>query len=321
MTKAKVALVLGSGGARGLAHIGVLKVLEKNNIPIHLIVGTSMGAFVGGFYAAGTGIDLMENLALSVDRKFVARMLAPSFHRSGFVNGERIRSYLQELLGDLYVDQLRIPFASVSADLTTGEEIIHDRGHLVDAIMASIAIPGVFKPIRYENRYLVDGGIVNPLPVSVAHKLGADVVIAVNSTPLPSQVGKQKRTQSINRLNKTITAMRDRLLRQTKMFDDKPIDQNVFQQEKGGLTNASLASATQPHLLQTLMQSVATVETKLQVLHLTQWHADVLISPVIEGMNLLDFYRAKEMIDAGEHAANAALAEIRTAILRKAQET
>jgi len=162
MAKAKVSLVLGGGGARGLAHIGVLKVLEKNHLPISFIVGTSMGALVGGVYAAGTGIELMEKLALSVDWKFVTKMLAPSLPISGFVDGERIRSYLREFLGNPYIEQLRTPFSSVATDLTTGDEVIHDSGPLVDAIMASIAIPGIFKPVVYQNRYLVDGGLVNP---------------------------------------------------------------------------------------------------------------------------------------------------------------
>jgi len=314
MIKAKVALVLSSGGARGLAHIGVLKVLEKNNIPIHLIVGTSMGAFVGGFYAAGTGVDLMEEVALSVNKKFVAKMLAPGLPKSGLVNIDRIRSYLREFLGDLEIEQLRIPFASVATDLTTGEEVIHDSGPLVEAIIASIAIPGLFRPVHYQNRYLVDGGLVNPLPVSIAHKFGADVIIAVNVTPAPSKVGKPKESKGVFRLNRTVATLRERLLQQTGTSTSP---EQINENKRPGKEKSSASPTTDvepPHLLQTLMQSVATVETRLQALHLAQWPAHVLISPVIEGFNVLEFHRANELIASGEKAANIALSEIRSVI-------
>jgi len=324
MTKVEVALVLGGGGARGLAHIGILKVLEKNHIPIHLIVGTSMGAFVGGFYAAGTGIALMEELALSVDRTFVAKMLSPSLSTSGLVDGERVRSYLEEFLGDLHIEELRIPFSSVSTDLTTGEEVILSRGPLADAIMASIAIPALFKPVRYEDRYLVDGGLVNPLPVSVAHRLGADVIIAVNITQVLSKVGKSNRGEGAFRLNKTISTLKERLLLQMRKFDWKKIDENDPPGKEKDPVDSTLTDAAPPHVFQTLMQSVAVVETKLQALHLAQWPADVLISPVIRGINVLDFHRAKELIDCGEEAANTALPHICSAIedrTKKLKET
>jgi len=324
MTKVEVALVLGGGGARGLAHIGILKVLEKNHIPIHLIVGTSMGAFVGGFYAAGTGIDLMEELALSVDRKFVAKMLSPSLSTSGLVDGERVRSYLEEFVGNLNIEELRIPFSSVSTDLATGEEVIFSSGSLVDAIMASIAIPALFKPVRYQGRYLVDGGLVNPLPVSVAHKLRANVVIGVNVTPGPSKVGKPSKDQRVFRLNKTISKLRERLLLRMRKFDWKQIDENYAPEKEKDPVNSTLSDIAPPHVFQNLMKSVAVVETNLQALQLAQWPADVLISPAIGGFNLLDFHRAKDVIDGGEEAANTALPHIRSAIegrTKKLKET
>jgi NTE family protein len=193
MTKTKIALVLGGGGARGLAHIGVLKVLEKNHLPIDIIVGTSIGALIGGFYAARTSIELIEKMALSVDLKFVAKMLAPSFSTSGLVDGERVRSFLGKFLGEIKIEDMTIPFSSVATDLTTGEEVIFTSGSLVDAIMASIAIPMLFNPVHYQNRYLVDGGLVNPLPVSVAYRLGAEVIIAANVTPLPSTLARHSK--------------------------------------------------------------------------------------------------------------------------------
>jgi len=314
MSETRVALVLGGGGARGLAHIGVLKVLEKNNVPIHHIVGTSMGAFVGGFYAAGTNIKLMEQLALSVDRKFVAQMLSPSLSMSGLVDGERVRSYLDEFLGNANIEDLGIPFSSVATDLTTGDELIFSSGSLVDAIMASIAIPALFKPVRYQGRYLVDGGLVNPLPVSIAHKLGANVVIAVNVTPGRSRVGKPSRDQRVFRLNRTISTLRSRVLQQARKFDWKQIDENDPPGKEKDAVDSTLSDAASPHVFQTLMQSVAVVETKLQALQLVQWPADVLISPIIGGFSLLDFHRAKDVIDCGEEAANTALPDIRSAI-------
>ncbi len=314
--KPKVAVVLGGGGARGLAHIGVLKVLEENNIPIDLVVGTSMGAFIGGFYTSGISVQDMEKIAGSVNRNFVAKMLTPNLSISGLVDGNRIRDYLKTFIGDSNIEQLKIPFASVATNLNTGEEVVLDRGSVAEAIMASIAIPALFKPVFYQNCYLLDGGFVNPLPVSVAHKLGADVIIAVNVAPNPSKrinKNSKKKDYDVTRLNRTVSLLRKRLLNQTQ---EKVVQKNQDDRSSTDTTSIDENSTNPefPSMLKSVMQSISIVEYSLMSLHLKDNKPDVLISPAVSEIQLLEFYRAKELIKAGYDSATQALSEIRSAI-------
>lgn len=181
----RVGLALGSGGARGAAHVGVLKVLEREGIKVSAIVGSSIGAMVGGAYAAGLPLPRIEEEWLSTNRAKLLRSLLPTFPRAGLSSGAGLRGYLREILGDMRIEELPIPFAAVATDLDTGEAVVLRSGPLVDAIRASTAIPGVFQPVRWEGRLLVDGGMTEPLPVRICRELGADVVIAVDTNPAP----------------------------------------------------------------------------------------------------------------------------------------
>ncbi len=180
MKKRRIALVLGSGGARGLAHIGVLKALVRFKIPIDLVIGTSMGAFIGGFYCNDYSPEEMVKIALSVDKLFTLKMLIPSFPKFGLIDPEKIKDYLKQYLDNKNIEDLKTSFFAISTDLISGREIIFNSGSLVDSITASVAIPGLIKPHYYRERYFVDGGLVNPLPVSVAYKLKSHYIIAVN---------------------------------------------------------------------------------------------------------------------------------------------
>jgi len=300
----KLALVLGGGGARGLAHIGVLKALEKNNIKVDLVVGTSMGAFVGGFYAAGISVYEMEEIALSVDRVMVAKMLAPGLSSSGFVDNERIRKYLKRYLGELNIEQLQIPFASIATDLITGEEVIIDKGSLVEAIMASIAIPALFQPVYHSNRYLIDGGLTNPLPVSAAKKLNAKRIIAVNIAPNPDRIKKRMNDEKNNAgfsINKTVSLLRARLLRENNNL--KLENEKESSEINNNTHKADEINTYSPNAMRTLMQSVSIVENSLITLHLKEAKPDVMLSPKVGEFDMLAFYKAKELIACGEEAA------------------
>ncbi|NLS44315.1 MAG: hypothetical protein GX969_01030 [Firmicutes bacterium] len=183
--KRGVGLALSSGSARGLAHIGVLKVLEKERIPIKAIAGSSMGALIGGLYAAGVPPTELENIALKATRRTVLTHidLIPSL--KGLVLGKKIEGMLRSFVGDKDFGELNIPMAIVATDIFTGEEVVFkDSGDLVDAIRASISIPVVFVPVRIGDRTLVDGGIVNPVPVNVLPALDSDAVrVAVSVIP------------------------------------------------------------------------------------------------------------------------------------------
>jgi len=179
LRKPKIGLALGSGGARGLAHIGVIKILEGNNIPIDFIAGSSIGAMIGGFYAASKDIKRVEELALNNNWRQMLYFIDFSFHK-GFIGGERIKKFIKNNIDKTNFEDCEVPFAVVATDLKTGEVVVINKGEIVPAIRASISFPLVFKPIEQKGRLLVDGGLSLPVPVKVVRKMGADIVIAVN---------------------------------------------------------------------------------------------------------------------------------------------
>ena len=184
MPNRKIGLALGGGAARGLAHIGVLEVLQKEGIPIDMIAGTSAGAAVGALYAQGKDAIQIKELALGLGWKKLAPLVDLSLPKTGFIRGKKIKDLLESFVGgDIQFADLKLPFACVATDIDTGEEIVLDHGSVSEAIRASISIPGIFTVVSHEGRYLVDGGLVNPVPVSTIKRMGADFIIAVNVIP------------------------------------------------------------------------------------------------------------------------------------------
>ena len=174
---AKVALVLGAGASRGFAHVGVLKSLEAQKVPIHLIVGTSAGSFVGSLYAYGYDAFELQKMALALQRDDVADLTLPD---NGFVRGERLENFVNRTVRQTTIEKLKIPFRAVATNLQTGEETVFATGNTGKAVRASCSIPGVFQPVRIGDKAYVDGGVVSPVAVDAARKAGADVVIAVD---------------------------------------------------------------------------------------------------------------------------------------------
>lgn len=179
MKKKIIALALGGGTARGFAHIGVIKVLVENKIPIDLISGTSMGAVVGAFYAKNLNILEVEELALKNSGWRMLNMIDP-FFRIGLIRGLKVEKFIKRYLGDCSISDLKLPFVAVATNLETGEPYYFSRGNLISAIRASISLPLIFTPAHYNNMIFVDGGLTEPVPVDAALENGADVVIAVN---------------------------------------------------------------------------------------------------------------------------------------------
>ncbi|MFA5127726.1 MAG: patatin-like phospholipase family protein [Patescibacteria group bacterium] len=179
MTHAKIGLALGSGAARGLAHIGVLKVLERNNIPIDYISGASIGAVVGALYAATRNVAEMEKVVTEADWKLFLSLIDPTVV-NGMIKGEKIKKFLRRFVGDMTFADLKIPLAVVATDLQTGEPVILDKGDVVDAIMASSTVPLVFQPVKMNDHILVDGGLSHPVPTQILRERGMKKVIAVN---------------------------------------------------------------------------------------------------------------------------------------------
>ncbi|HEY3314116.1 MAG TPA: patatin-like phospholipase family protein [Bacillota bacterium] len=177
MVRKKVGLALGGGAAKGLAHLGVLAVLEERGMPVDYVAGTSVGSIIGALYSAGLTVDEIRRSAERVRWRNLLRLTVP---REGVVTANGLEAQLSQLLGEKTFDQLRVPFAAVSVDVITGEVLAINEGRVVDAVRASCAVPGIFSPVRLDGRLLVDGGLLNSVPSDVVRAMGADLVIAVD---------------------------------------------------------------------------------------------------------------------------------------------
>jgi NTE family protein len=188
----KIALVLGGGSAKGFAHVGVIRALEQEKIPIHIIVGTSVGSLIGGIYASNPDSFQLEWIAFKIDRNDV---LDPSIMYSKFgpVQGVRLENFVEQSVKVKKIEETKIPFYPIATDLNTGETIVLEKGSLAKAIRASSSIPGIFVPVTFDNRMLVDGGVTDNIACDVAKNKGADIIIAVN-------IGKDIRETNITSL-------------------------------------------------------------------------------------------------------------------------
>lgn len=173
-----IALALGGGGALGFAHIGVLDILQKNNIPIDIVVGTSMGAVVGAIYCNGSSIEDMEKLAINIKTR---QLLDVSLGFKGLISGNKAINVLKKILPkDKNIEDLPVKFACNAVNIINGEEVVFEKGNILKSLRASMSVPGIFVPVRYNGMTLVDGGVLNNLPHDIARKMGADIVIAVD---------------------------------------------------------------------------------------------------------------------------------------------
>lgn len=178
--KMKIGLALGSGGPRGLAHIGIIKSLIKNNIPIDYIAGSSSGAIIGGSYAATKNIKEIEGLALSTGRRKLLSLFFDPSIRQGLVLGNKLEGFIEEYTGKVNFSDLKIPFTAVATDMKKGKPVFLKKGKLAKALRISGSMPLVFKPVEKKNQILVDGGLSDPVPVDAVRKMGADFVIAID---------------------------------------------------------------------------------------------------------------------------------------------
>lgn len=201
----KIGLALGGGAARGFAHIGVIKVLEAQGIVPDLVVGTSAGSVVGAMYAAGNNGFALQKMALEMDEATISDWSLPFFSKSsGVLKGEALQNYVNKMVGQSSIEKLKKPFGAVATDLNTGTPILFQRGNTGLAVRASSSVPGVFQPVKINERYYVDGGLVSPVPVRFAREMGADIVIAVNISSAPEG---QAATSSLEVLMQTFTIM------------------------------------------------------------------------------------------------------------------
>ncbi len=201
----KVALVLGAGASKGFAHIGVLKILESNKVPVSMIVGTSAGSFVGCLSAYGYDAYQLQRIAIAIDKGEIADLTVPD---NGFIKGEKLAEYVNRTLRNTPIEKLRIPFYAVATDIRSGQEAVFGRGNAGTAVRASCSIPGIFRPVHIGDRVYVDGGVVSPVAVDAAKRLGADVVIAVD---VSADVGAPAPESTIETIMQSVSIMYARL--------------------------------------------------------------------------------------------------------------
>ncbi len=293
-----IGLALGGGAARGWAHIGVLRTLEAAGYRPDVIAGTSIGAVVGGCYAAG-GLDLLEEFALSLTRRRVFGLMDFNLGGSGLITGNRLSDLLEQRLGDTQVDDLDQRFCAIATELRTGHEIWLKHGRLVDALRASYALPGVFRPVRVGGRWLIDGAIVNPIPVSVARAMGARLVIAVN---LHSNVFGRG---SVIPYWEEAEADAD---------DDTPPEsapgnaRRLLQRQMFGRGEGA------PGISAVMMDAFNITQDRISRARLAGDPPDVSVSPRMRHVGLFEFHRAREAIAHGIEAAERALDDIAEAV-------
>ena len=286
----KIGFVLGAGSARGWAHIGVLRALSEAGIQPDFIAGCSVGAFVGAAFAAGR-LDPLEAWALELDWKRMLR-LADFGLRGGLIKGRRINDLFREQFAECDFSELPVPFAAVATDLHSGQEIWLREGKVSAAVGASIAVPGLFQPVQHEDRYLVDGSVVNPIPVSLCRAMGADIVLAVDlgSDLVGSYVGDDDRAPT-----RTPRGLIGRVLPHFNRSSEKQVE-------------------PAPALLETLMGSINIMQLRIARSRLAGEPPDVLLAPRLGHLGLLDYHRAEVAIAEGRDTVTRMLPAIRNAI-------
>jgi NTE family protein len=280
-----VGLALGTGGARGLSHIGVIRVLEREGIGIDVVAGSSMGSLIAAAWAVGKSADEMEEIAKQIrNKRAVLKLLDPMFPGAGVFRGIKVYNFLHSIVNGLTFADTLIPLKIAASDLNTLEEIVYEQGKLIDAIRASISIPGVFRPVVNNGHTLIDGGITDPVPVQVLARAGVSKIIAVNT--IPNVDAMKQRERSRREISAVVPTARQGALHETGPVVDTPTS----------IINIYMRSM---HAMQSRMAEMACN------------NADVVIRPLLAGSVWYDFYHPERYIRCGEEAAQAALPQLK----------
>ncbi len=287
-----VSLVLGSGGARGLAHVGIIDWLTENDYEIRSLAGSSMGALVGGIYAAGK-LDDFTRWVCDLQRLDVVRLLDLSFGSAGLFKGKRVIGVLKDLIGDRKIEDLPVPFTAVATDIQNGKEVWLSRGPLFDAIRASIAIPMIFTPQTIGGRQLVDGGLVNPIPIAPTLRVRTDLTVAVNASAEPTgdleapDLGEEPADDEAE-------GFHDRIV---KFFADLSQQRNLRKETLG--------------MLDIMFRSMDTMQNMIARFQLATYAPDVVIEIPRNVCGVYEMYRASELIGIGRQKAETMLSRLR----------
>lgn len=281
--KQKVALVLSGGGARGIAHIGVIEELESRNYEITSIAGTSMGSVIGGVFAAGNMVALKEWL-VTLDKRKVLHLVDFTLSKQGLLKGDRVFKAMKEFIPDTLIEEMRIPFAAVAVDILHKREVVFTTGSMYNAIRASVAIPTILTPVRTVDGLLVDGGVMNNIPIDHVHREKGDLLLAVNvNADIP--------------VSKPAISKKDHKARETRYRKvirefDKHLVRLGPRNEEVNLGYFDLISRT-----------IGVMTHQMAQMSLKNHSPDILIEISINSCGMYDFYRAEEMIEIGRHAA------------------
>jgi len=285
-----VSLVLGSGGARGLAHIGVIKYLEENNFQIKSISGCSIGSLIGGVYAAGK-LDELEKWMRSIDKLDMASLLDLSWGNGGVFKGDKIIDTLIDLIGDVQIEEMPIPFTAVAANIETEKEVWFNSGSLFDAIRASVSLPLFFTPFEHQSELLIDGGILNPVPISPTTEDETDLTIAVNLGGAPESESESESENESESESESDLSFQDGIKKFLKRFQN---DEDTSESKKWGMYEVANKS------LDTMQGAIARYK-------LAECPPDIEIKIARNACGTYDFDRAKEMIQLGYEKAESAL--------------
>jgi NTE family protein len=282
--KPRVSLVLGSGGARGLAHIGVIHELKSREITIASVSGCSIGSLIGGVYAAGK-LDEFEHWVRAITRMDMVNLLDLSWARHGLVKGDKIIGTLVELVGDQLIEDLPIPYTAMAADIQHEKEVWLNSGRLFDAIRASISLPLFFTPVAHKDSYLIDGGVLNPVPIAPTFGDDTDLTIAVNlggrAVTRPVETGKSE-SESVN--DKSLRGRVERFVRELQTSDEK----------NGSDTLGAYAIAD---------QAFDAMQSTIARHKLAAYPPDIIIEIARNACGTFDFDRAAEIIELGRVTA------------------
>ncbi len=310
-----VGLVLGCGASRGWAHIGIIEALEEANIPIDFIAGCSVGAYIGALHASGS-IGSLKEFLLRMDGKKIFSYFDVVFPRSGLLNGSRRVQELFSMHTDVETfSELGIPLVMVAADLERGEKVVINSGNIIEALRATMSYPGLFAPVRLKDRWLVDGGLVDPVPVGVARAMGAEVVIAVDlnsrivsrGKPSPSHPAKEKQKKQPVKAPHPGYDTRNELAK--KIADYYESVENSFKHKASEFLRHDSAT---PDIIETVMTSIGIMQERITRFNLAVDKPDILIQPRLGELKMMNFDQVAHAIEEGYLGVQEQLEDIRT---------
>ena len=311
MTSQKtVGLVLGSGSSRGWAHIGAIEALEEENIPIDFVAGSSIGSYVGALYACGS-LKSLKDFVLKMDGKRVFSYFDVVFPRSGLLDATKKLKELFSIHTDVNdFTELNIPVLMVATDLVTGKKVVLKSGNIFSALRATMSIPGLFAPVKVKDHWLVDGGLVDPVPVGVARALEADVVIAVDlSGRVDSHNQSKKKTKPVVPRTGNSLAYKSDLLK--KMVDYYEHAETSFTSKISELLNREFDT---PDILETVMNSINIMQERITRINLAVEPPDILIQPRLGQLKMMDFDQVEQTIEEGYLGVKEKIEQIRKLI-------